>query len=153
MPCLQKSWFPYRKLTFCPKYPNLWVRFWHFLPTQLIWATPVNVVNTERVSHRFPDMRIPNVLLHPPQKLNFWPKSGKSWPKIGIFGKIWAFLVHFIQCLTKKTSKRLPRCFFCCVWGPKLLLPTVIIWIFGPERPNLVHIMHFWSCLTKKQCK
>ena len=37
-----------------------------------------------------------------PQKIDFWPKNGQIWPKTDIFGQIWAFLAHLIQCPTKK---------------------------------------------------
>ena len=30
----------------------------------------------------------------PPQKMDFWPKTGQIWPKTGIFGQILAFLAH-----------------------------------------------------------
>ena len=32
MPRWQKSQLPYKKLTFCPKYPNFWVKIAHFCP-------------------------------------------------------------------------------------------------------------------------
>ena len=33
---------------------------------------------------------------------SFRPKNWHFWPDMAIFGQIWAFLAHLIQCLTKK---------------------------------------------------
>ena len=49
-------------------------------------AFPVNIFNTKQVFDRFPDMRVPKVLLLPLKIRIFGPKNGKIWPKIGIFG-------------------------------------------------------------------
>ena len=65
-------------------------------------TAPVNVFNTKDVSHWFPDMWVPIVLLHVP-KNGFWPKSGQILPKTG---QILAFLAHVIQCPTKKQCKQ-----------------------------------------------
>ena len=57
-----------------------------FLSLAANGAAPVNVSNTEKVSHWFPDMRIPKVVLHPPKEWIFGPKRAKFGPK-------YAFLV------------------------------------------------------------
>ena len=62
--------------TFRPKYPNFWVKKVHFCSKKPIGASPINVFNTKKVSHWTPDMRVPKVLLPPPQKTEFWPKNG-----------------------------------------------------------------------------
>ena len=61
------------KSTFCPQWP--------------IGSSSINVFSTKKVSPWFPDMRVPEVLLSPPQKLDFWPKNGQILPKTGILAK------------------------------------------------------------------
>ena len=56
----------------------------------------------KKVSHWFPGMRTPKVLLLPPKNMDFWPKNGQIWPKTDIFGQILSFLAHLIQCPTQK---------------------------------------------------
>ena len=71
--------------------------------------------NCKEVSHRFFAMRIPKVLLHSPQNMDFWPKTD-------IFGPF------------EKNMQT--RCLggFSVTWVPKLLLPPIKNWIFGPKR-------------------
>ena len=60
----------------------------HFHPQRPIGAAKVNVFNTKKVPHWFPDMKEPKVLLHPPQIMDFWPKEVQIWPQTDIFGQI-----------------------------------------------------------------
>ena len=41
-----------------------------------------------------------------PPKMDFWPKNGQIWPKIGIFGQILAFLAYLIPWPTKQWCKQ-----------------------------------------------
>ena len=69
MPYSQKIAILKQKLTFGPKFPNFTGQYWAFLSLAAVQAAAVNVFNTKEASHWFPDMRVPKVLLHPPQNL------------------------------------------------------------------------------------
>ena len=104
--------------------------------------------NTKKVSHWFPDIRVPKVLLLPPQKIGFLaqkqPKLAQNWhfwPNIGIFGPF--------DLPDERTMRTSCLGGISIMWVPKLLLTPVKIRIFGPKRPNLVQNMHFWSFWAK----
>merc|ERR1712218_265129 len=91
MPCLQKSRLPYKKLTFCPKYPNFWVKKAHFCPWRPIGASMINVFNMKKVSHWNPDMRVPKFYSLSPKNWILGPKTAKFGPKLAF----WAKYRHF----------------------------------------------------------
>ena len=71
-------------------------------------TTPVNVFNTTKVPHWFPDMRELKVLLHPSKKWIFGPETCKFGPKLTLFfGQILAFLAHLITYPTKNNADKL----------------------------------------------
>ena len=37
---------------------------------------------------------------------DFWPKNGQTWPKIGIFGHVLAFLAHLVPWVTRKRCEQ-----------------------------------------------
>ena len=98
----------------------------------------VNVFNLKEVSHWCPDMRVPKVLLLPPQKMDFWPQNGQIWPKTDIFGQISAFLVHMIPCRPKTMS----RWFFHYVITETFTYSHKLGFL-APKRPNLAQNLLF----------
>ena len=71
-------------------------------------AFPVNIFNTKQVFDRFPDMRVPKVLLLPLDIRIFGPKTSKFGQKLAflvILGQILAFLIHLVLCPTQAQCK------------------------------------------------
>ena len=69
-------------------------------------SLPVNFFNTKQVSNRFPDIRVPIVLLLPINNTIFVPKTAKFGQNLAfwvILGQIFAFLVHFDAMSYQKT--------------------------------------------------
>ena len=105
MPCWQKPQLPYKKLTFRPSNST-------FLSLAANWSH-----TGQRFQHRKGVSSVPwygdiKSVTPSPQQVDFWPKNGQIWPKNDSFGQIWAFLVHLIQCPTKKQFEQVPRWFF-----------------------------------------
>ena len=92
-------------------------------------ASPVNVFNTKEVSHWFPDVRVPKVLL----------KNCPVWPKTGIFGQMLAFLPYLVPCQPENNANKVPN--FCFLQKK--------LWFLAPKLPNLAQYMHFWSFWAK----
>ena len=46
-------------------------------------------INTKEVSHWFPDMRVPKVLIRPPKKRIFGPKTAQLGLKLAFMAKYW----------------------------------------------------------------
>ena len=54
-----------------------------------IGSPPVNVFNMKEVSHWFPDLRVPKILLLPSNNRIFGPKTVKFGPKLAFLAKYW----------------------------------------------------------------
>ena len=133
-----------KKLTFCPKYPNFWVKKAHFRPYRPIGASPINVFNTKKVSHWNPNMRVPKFLLPAPKNWILGPNLAQNWhfgPNIGIFGP-------FDLMSDQKTMRTSCRSGFLLCWYQKFLLTPIKIRIFGPKKGQIWSKIcifgHFW---------
>jgi len=103
----------------------------------------VNNFNTKEVSHLFPDMRVPKVLL-PFQKNGLLVRKGPIWPKIGIFAQYWPFWPIWSYAQPKNNANEVPTWFSVTLCGhqnfcflPKRLGFLVQKW------PILAKNMHF----------
>ena len=78
------------------------------------------------MSHWFPGMRTPKVLLLPPKNMDFWPKNGQIWPKICIIGRFGSNIGLSVPIGGmhdhKSNANEVPR-WFSVMSVPKLLLP------------------------------
>ena len=91
-------------------------------------------------------MWVPKVFLPPVKIRIFGPKTAKFAPKsafLVILGQILPFFAHFVQCLTKKKSNKVPRWVFRYV-GNKTFDFSSKKRIFCPETtkfgPNLAFL-------------
>ena len=98
------------------------------------------------MSNWTPDIRVPKVLLHPPNKWILGPKTAKLGPKLAFLVKYGHFWPLWSNARPKKNANTVCRCFFFCYVGtvvPKLLLPPAIIRNFAQKRPHLAPNWHF----------
>ena len=95
----------------------------HISSLATIGASPVNVFNTKEVSHWFPDMRIPKVLLHSPKKWIFGPKTAKFGPKLAFWAKYRHFWPIWSNAWPKKMRTSCLGGFLLCWYQNFYLLP------------------------------
>ena len=96
---------------------------------------------TRKRCHWFPDMRLPNSILHPPQKNGLWFKNGQ----------ILAFLAHLVYWQTKKQCKQGSPCGFSVMWVPKHLLPPAKVRNFWWLWHGLYLTRHLFALSFKMQ--
>ena len=89
----RKSQFLNKKMDFWCQISKFWGQNSIFSSLAANWSLTNQFFSTKKVSHWFPDMRVPKVILPSPQKIGFLaqkrPNLAQNWhfrPNIGIFG-------------------------------------------------------------------